>query len=197
MGLQAQAANVTNGSTTIPNFRNLEVNGDVTLTGNTANGYALLQVTSSGGSSLWTDGGSVTYLTDTTDNVGIGITTASTELYVNGDVTAVGEFIELTGSSVTGGFTLITTSKSSSFTADSNATVYLVDASSAAVTVTLPASSGVTNRVYYVKKTDSSSNLVTVDGNSAETIDGSTTTDLTAQYESIVIVCDGSNWFIL
>jgi hypothetical protein len=38
---------------------------------------------------------------------------------------------------------------------------------------------------------------VTIDGNAAETIDGDLTIDLTLQYESVMIVCDGSNWHII
>jgi len=49
--LPANAATVTNGGTTISNFRNLEFNGSVTLTGNQSNGYALVEIidTDSGG----------------------------------------------------------------------------------------------------------------------------------------------------
>ena len=69
--------------------------------------------------------------------------------------------------------------------------VVLCDVSGGAFTVTLPAASGVLGRIYHIKKTDSSGNAVTVDGNASETIDGSTTVTLTAQFESIMIICDG------
>ena len=70
------------------------------------------------------------------------------------------------------------------------------DTAGAAVTVTLPAASGVTDRVYHIKKLGTTAN-VTVDGNSSETIDGATTAVLTAQFESLMISCDGSNWHII
>ncbi len=49
---------------------------------------------------------------------------------------------------------------------------------------------------YVIKKIDSSANTVTIDANGSETIDGQLTVTLTAQYESVTLVSDGSNWFI-
>lgn len=65
-----------------------------------------------------------------------------------------------------------------------------------AFTVNLPAASGLTGKKYSIKKTDSSFNAVTIDANSSETIDGATTTTLNTQYESVELICDGSNWHI-
>lgn len=72
-----------------------------------------------------------------------------------------------------------------------------VDASSAGVTITLvaAATAGAGFRLS-IKKTDSSANAVTVDGNSSETIDGAATYLLYNQYDAIDLVCDGSNWHI-
>jgi len=75
--------------------------------------------------------------------------------------------------------------------------VILVDASSAAVTITLPTAADNSGRVLHIKKTDSSSNAVTVDGEGSETIDGATTQVITSQYDDVRIVCDASNWHIL
>jgi len=72
-----------------------------------------------------------------------------------------------------------------------------VDASGANRTITLPAISGITGRVYVVKKTDSSVNTVTVDGNASETIDGATTNVLSSQYDSITIIAGASEWHII
>lgn len=87
--------------------------------------------------------------------------------------------------------------KTGAYTATSSDHVILCNASGGAFTITLPAASGVLGIIYHIKKTDSSGNAVTVDGNGSETIDGATTASLTAQYESIMIVCDGSNWHII
>ena len=63
-------------------------------------------------------------------------------------------------------------------------------------TLTLPAASSNANRIYYIKKTDAT-NTITIDGNASETIDGSLTKTLSIQYESVTIVCNGSNWYII
>ena len=101
------------------------------------------------------------------------------------------------GLMVAGSFGASLTAISSNTTLDTTHHVVTCDASGGAFTVTLPASSGITGRVYHIKKTDSSGNAVTVDGNAAETIDGAATAALSAQYESIQISCDGSNWHII
>ena len=72
-----------------------------------------------------------------------------------------------------------------------------VDASGAARTITLIAAATAGDGFKLgVKKTDSSSNTITIDGNASETIDGATTIVLRTQYDSIMLVCDGSNWHI-
>lgn len=71
-------------------------------------------------------------------------------------------------------------------TATSN-TVYTVDASGGNVTFTLPAASN-SNKLFRVKKTDSSTNTVTVTRAGSDTIDGATTFVLTVQYQSMDFV---------
>ena len=60
----------------------------------------------------------------------------------------------------------------------------LCDASSAALTVTLPTPSTLKSRQKHIKKIDSSSNPVTVSG----TVDGQSTTDIVFQYDSMSII---------
>lgn len=74
--------------------------------------------------------------------------------------------------------------------------IILADATSGAITVTLPAAASSSGRTLTIKKTDSSVNLVTVDGNASETIDGDLTKKLGFQYDFMEISCDGSNWHI-
>ncbi len=72
-----------------------------------------------------------------------------------------------------------------------------VDASSANTTVTLPAAATAGSGFQVsVGKSDSGDNLVTIDGNGSETIDGSTTYVLTMQYDSATLHSDGSNWIL-
>ena len=73
--------------------------------------------------------------------------------------------------------------------------VTLVNATSGAVTITLP--TAVSNAAsFIIKKTDSSTNAVTIDGYSTETIDGSTTYILNDQYNYVEIVSNGTNWVV-
>lgn len=72
--------------------------------------------------------------------------------------------------------------------------VLFVDASSGAITVTLPAAAGA-RRAIRVKKVDVSANAVTVDGAGAELVDGAATLTLTTQYEAVTLHADGvSTW---
>lgn len=91
----------------------------------------------------------------------------------------------------------VATVTASSVTLDEDDDVILCDCSSNAITVNLPAASDYIGKVFYIKKIDVSVNSTTVDGDGSETIDGSTTISLTTQYESVTIVSNGTNWFIL
>lgn len=64
-----------------------------------------------------------------------------------------------------------------------------------AITITLPASSGNSGKIIDVKNIHASATC-TVQGNAAETIDGSNTYLLSSQYQSITVVSDGTNWYI-
>ncbi len=72
--------------------------------------------------------------------------------------------------------------------------VILANATAGAIVVDLP--SPVSGRRVIVKKTDASANTVTVDAN-ADTIDGATTFVLNNQYDTVTVVADGSDWWIV
>jgi hypothetical protein len=95
---------------------------------------------------------------------------------------------------LTGASLLNVTSKTANYTATSSDDLILCNASGGAFTITLPAAASNTGKVVLIKKTDSSVNAVTVDGNASETIDGTTTRTLGAQYATLEIVSDGTNW---
>jgi hypothetical protein len=61
-------------------------------------------------------------------------------------------------------------------------------------TITLPTAVDNSGRKLTIKKVDSGTGTVTVDGEGSETIDGATTKVLSAQYTSLAIQCDGSAW---
>jgi len=85
-------------------------------------------------------------------------------------------------------------SKSSDYTASNNEFV-LVDASGGAVTITLPSPSS--GGKVGVKKTDSSTNTVTISPSGSETIDGASSLTIDTQYQSYTLISDGTNWYIM
>lgn len=77
------------------------------------------------------------------------------------------------------------------------ASLLTVDATGGPVTVALPAASSAANREITVKKIDASANAVTLDGDGAETIDGTATQPLATQWESLTVKSNGTAWLIL
>ena len=74
----------------------------------------------------------------------------------------------------------------------------LIDASSNDVTANLDAAATLgSGYTITFKRVDSTDNLVRIDPNGSETIDGITTFDINEQYESVTIKCDGSNWYVI
>jgi hypothetical protein len=111
--------------------------------------------------------------------VGIGNANPSTTLSVNGGVSAK---------------VAITTGPYSAGPTDF---MILADASSAALTITLPAASN-TGMFLVVKKIDSSSNVITIAPFGTDTIEGLTSKMLESQYHSLTLVAGGNGvWYIL
>lgn len=63
---------------------------------------------------------------------------------------------------------------------------------SATATISLPASAGITGRLYNVVRTGDGE--VTIQPDGAETISGDPYLVLTSQWDSVVFVSDGTNW---
>lgn len=106
--------------------------------------------------------------------------------------------VNATGTTTTAGLvTDIETFTASSDTLDTANHVCLCDCSSNDITLNLPAASGNTGLQYHIKKIDSTSNTVTIDGSGSETIDGGTTAVIRSQYESVTVSCDGTEWWII
>ncbi len=90
--------------------------------------------------------------------------------------------------------------KTASYTVTANDGVIECDATSAAITLTLPAVASATpGATYTLKKTDSSGNAVIWDGNASETIDGALTVSTTTQWASITIIRNaaGTAWLTI
>ena len=73
--------------------------------------------------------------------------------------------------------------------------IVLASASGGSITVTL--ATPTSGKIFTIKKTDSTSNLVTILPSASETIDGTSAKALTGQYDAIQLVSDGTNWFII
>lgn len=75
--------------------------------------------------------------------------------------------------------------------------VILVDSTAGNTTVTLPAVADVpAGKLITVKKLVAANDVV-VDGAGAETIDGAATKTLSAQYATLKVISDGTEWHVL
>lgn len=93
---------------------------------------------------------------------------------------------------------LTPTSATTTYTALSTDRYIRADATAGAFTITLPSAATVgAGWVLTVKKIDTSVNVVTIDGDGAETIDGAASYDLADAYEAVTLVSDGTNWDII
>jgi len=70
-------------------------------------------------------------------------------------------------------------------------------AGAADYTLTLPAASGNSGRIFKIKRADAATYVITIDANGSETIDGYQTIGLESDYAGLSLICDGSNWLIL
>jgi len=75
--------------------------------------------------------------------------------------------------------------------------VVFANATSGAIDVTLYLAASNGGKTVTVKKIDSGSNTVDIIRAGSETIDGGTTVTLTHQNESVTLISDNSNWFII
>lgn len=79
----------------------------------------------------------------------------------------------------------------------SSANIILINALSGAVTIVMPAASTVANKVFSIKKIDTSANQVIVDVDGSEKIDGDANVVISFPESTLQIVSDGSNWYII
>lgn len=113
-------------------------------------------------------------------NLGIGTTTPKTALQVNGGIS-----------------TKIATPTAAYQMGASDFAVF-ANAKSAAFTVTLPPASTAGGMLAFIKKIDTTTNVVKVQGSGTDLIEGNSTESLSKKYKSLTLISDGvSNWYIL
>lgn len=88
-------------------------------------------------------------------------------------------------------------STSTFITLNTNDVTFNGDATAGNVTVNLPTAVGCKGRIYEIRKSDNSSNTITVDANGTETMNGVQTFPLTKQDDVLGIKSDNANWMIL
>lgn len=100
---------------------------------------------------------------------------------------------------LTGSAAYLYSAKSSDYTVTDTDNIRTIGMTTSSTdrTVTLPTAADNTNRILTIKKVDSGTGKVTIDGEGAETIDGATTYILYLQYDAITLQCDGTGWFIV
>lgn len=106
-----------------------------------------------------------------------------------------GNRVDVTPSQLLAGMGAIRTSSAAATTLTLSDVMVVCDATSGAITATLPSAASAAGREFIVKKKDSSANAVTLKGNGAELIDGANTKATTTQYAIIRAQSDGTQWW--
>ena len=137
--------------------------------------------------------------TNTTYTAGSGLQLDGTEFDVkvdNSTIEIVTDTLQVPDSGITEVKRRRTVDPSLADTNTISSDVNLVNAAGGNILVNLPAPPISAGRLIYVKKTDSSANTVTIDQSASETIDGGASYILYNQYESVTLICDGTNWHV-
>lgn len=103
---------------------------------------------------------------------------------------------ELSTQIIPTGTTLSVLTKTGNYTITSSDDVILADATSNNITITLPTAVGIV-KSFSVKRKDGTGNTLTLNTTSSQTIDGTTSISISTQYQSITVVSDNSNWYII
>jgi hypothetical protein len=118
-------------------------------------------------------------------NVAIGVNTSSSRLHVEGAMSTAIKTVTY-GDTVSGTYTV--TPRDSTL---------LGDATSGAISMSLPTVASCAGRIYIFKKIDNSVNSVILTPSDSAAIDGSPSYSLTSQYAMVRIQNDGVDWWII
>jgi|GEM_PF-3720260 len=86
---------------------------------------------------------------------------------------------------------------SSEYTVNVTDCVILCDASGGGFTVHLPTALSAVDKHYFLKKIDNSWNIVTIDANGSEEIDGELNYLLELEWEFVEIASNGTSWYVV
>ena len=89
------------------------------------------------------------------------------------------------------------TTKTANYTILASDDILLGNAACGGFTFTLPTAACNDGKIFYIKKIESSNNIITIDANGCQTIDGNLTRKLATDNETIILASDGANWEIL
>jgi hypothetical protein len=92
--------------------------------------------------------------------------------------------------------TLPLVTKTGAYSVLSSDYTILADATTAAFTVTLPAATGNSGKMFNIKKIDGTANAVTISTGGGN-IDGVSTRAISIQYETVTVQSDGTNYYII
>lgn len=95
------------------------------------------------------------------------------------------------------GIEVTVVTKTEDFTVGTATDVVLADASAGPIVITLPAAAIAAGKLFWIKKIDSSANLVTVATTGSETLDGYFALALCDEGNAVQLVSDACNWWII
>ena len=117
---------------------------------------------------------------------------------VVGDEITVEYELGSSSAGVQGNIILTKTANYTILGSEASGDIYIVvDATSGNITIDLPAANSFGAREIHIGKVDSTLNTVTIDGDGSETINGSTTFVINAQYTWETLISDGTQWFLI
>jgi uncharacterized protein (TIGR02145 family) len=114
---------------------------------------------------------------DNTGNVGVGTSTPTSTFDIQGSL----------------GYKVNTITSATTL----NGTHNVLLCNNGPYTITLPAANLNTGRVYKIKNIDPQGDIITIDANGSETIEGELTYALQPYKHSITIISDGANWHVI
>jgi hypothetical protein len=94
-------------------------------------------------------------------------------------------------------YAMTISTKSLNYNVVSADNVLLFNCSSGNLVATLPSASTCAGRVFVFKKTDSTTNTLTINTTGGQLCDGAVTQVITVQYESLTMVCDGTSFYLI